>query len=481
MKIIALEARNVKRLKAVQITPTGDLVVIGGDNAAGKSSVLDGIAMALGGKSLMCPEPVRRGEEKAEVRVDLDEYQVIRTFTPEGGGTLTVKDKRGAKFPSPQALLDSLTGKLCFDPLAFSRMDAAPQLKVLRELVGVDTEQLDRSRQTEYDERTALNRELKGLEAQAAAAPRHEHVPAEEVSTEKLLEELTLAQKFNQQLTDLQREGEGKKTALANYEQRTKEDEEEIQGLQAQIEGIRNRIKARTVDVEKAKTELADLRMKYVEMGKPKDLAAITAQIGAVQATNKKVSENRWAAELKAKVAAKRIKVEASTKKIDAFDAEKRKLLEAAKFPVEGLAFDANGVTFNGLPFEQASSAEQLRVSVAMGIALNPKLQVLLIRDGSLLDAASLQMIAEMAAAAKAQVWLERVGKGQECSVIIEDGMVEERTAIQPAAPEAAPAVPVPVPGGVGVTGDPGPKGEKPAEPAQLFQPEAKPVRKPKK
>ena len=41
MKIIELQAENVKRLKAVDITPDGTLQVIGGRNAQGKSSVLD--------------------------------------------------------------------------------------------------------------------------------------------------------------------------------------------------------------------------------------------------------------------------------------------------------------------------------------------------------------------------------------------------------------------------------------------------------
>ncbi len=32
MKIVSLEVENVKRIEAVQITPTGELVVIGGSN-----------------------------------------------------------------------------------------------------------------------------------------------------------------------------------------------------------------------------------------------------------------------------------------------------------------------------------------------------------------------------------------------------------------------------------------------------------------
>jgi hypothetical protein len=59
-----------------------------------------------------------------------------------------------------------------------------------------------------------------------------------------------------------------------------------------------------------------------------------------------------------------------------------------------------------------------------MGLAANPTLRLILIRDGSLLDKHNLQMVGEMADAADAQVWLERVGEGEECSVVIEDGGV---------------------------------------------------------
>ena len=90
------------------------------------------------------------------------------------------------------------------------------------------------------------------------------------------------------------------------------------------------------------------------------------------------------------------------------------------------IGFGDEGVTFNGLPIEQASSAEQTRVAVAIGLAANPELPVVLIRDGSLLDEDSLAAVAKQAAERGAQVWIERVGDGKECSVIIEDGEVVE-------------------------------------------------------
>src|ERR1035441_8426583 len=77
-KIIKLTSENVKRLQAVEITPDGNVVVIGGKNGAGKSSVLDSIEYALGGDTAD-RMPVRRGEEKAKIVLDLGEIIVKRT------------------------------------------------------------------------------------------------------------------------------------------------------------------------------------------------------------------------------------------------------------------------------------------------------------------------------------------------------------------------------------------------------------------
>ena len=50
IKINSLELENVKKIKAVRLTPTQNgLTVIGGRNGQGKTSVLDAIAWALGG------------------------------------------------------------------------------------------------------------------------------------------------------------------------------------------------------------------------------------------------------------------------------------------------------------------------------------------------------------------------------------------------------------------------------------------------
>ncbi len=93
---------------------------------------------------------------------------------------------------------------------------------------------------------------------------------------------------------------------------------------------------------------------------------------------------------------------------------------------INGLAFDAEGVTFNGIPFQQCSSAEQVRIAVAVAAALNPKIRVIRIADGSLLDSASMAEIERLAKEHDMQIWIERVDESGGVGIVIEDGAVRE-------------------------------------------------------
>ena len=61
VKISALELENVKRIRAVALRPTENgLTVIGGRNGQGKTSVVDAISWALGGKRKQRPSRTAR-------------------------------------------------------------------------------------------------------------------------------------------------------------------------------------------------------------------------------------------------------------------------------------------------------------------------------------------------------------------------------------------------------------------------------------
>ena len=89
-----LFSNSLKRIKAVEITPDGNLVVIGGRNAQGKTSVLDCITYALAGASSHPDQPIRNGEDKAgkfdtatpadKIVCELDDLIVTRSHLRAG-------------------------------------------------------------------------------------------------------------------------------------------------------------------------------------------------------------------------------------------------------------------------------------------------------------------------------------------------------------------------------------------------------------
>lgn len=419
-RILELRAENFKRLRAVHVRPDGALVVIGGRNAQGKSSTLDAIWAALGGGKAVPGVAVRQGAAKGLAEVTLDNGLIVRrTFTSAGGGTLTVTDAEGRKYPSPQAMLDGLVSSLSFDPLDFLRQRPREQGETLRAVTGLDLADLDGRRKAAYDERTEVNRDLRAAEARLAGLAPQTDAPAEEQSTAALVAQADAARTINRANAE-RREGVAK--IVAQVEQTRREVAEidaEIRRLAERREAVVVRGKAEAERWAQALAEVAVLSDVPVP-----DVAAAVAQVEAV---NRQVRANRHRAEAEAAATQVRARSGALTAEIDRLDAERAALIAGAAMPVPGLGLDPDGsVLLSGLPFGQASQAEQLRVSVAIGAALNPRLRVLLVRDGSLLDADNLEALAQQAEAAGLQVWIERVGEGEECGVVIEDGSVRE-------------------------------------------------------
>lgn len=396
MKIIKLTAENVKRLRAVEITPDGTVQVITGRNAQGKTSVLDAIWLALGGgaASRETIRPIRDGEDHASVTLDLGDLIVTRTWTGDKTA-LTVKAADGAKYSSPQSVLDSLVGRLSFDPLEFTRLSSRDQVSALLDIVSldVDLDDLARQRQAAYDQRTEVGRAGKAI----GEIPEPTPAPDVEASAGDLIAKI--------------REAGALIERQQNEQWRFWEAHERVADLTAALQEWKDTL---------AKCEAAVA----AHVADP-NVAAMEAELDSLEETNRAVRANADIAQRVARREALRAEYEALTKRIDALDKTKADALAQAQFPVAGLGFDEQGVTYGGVLFSQASSAEQIRVSLAMAMSLNPKLRVIRILDGSLLDGDNLALISEMAAEQDYQVWIERVGDaGSGVGVVIEDGAV---------------------------------------------------------
>ena len=167
MHILNLLVENYKRIKLVEIPRKGRVTQITGKNGQGKTSALDSIWAALAGKRGFPEKPVRKGAQKARIRVELDEFVITRTITAAGSHTLLVETKKGVQMAGPQAVLDTLIGERTADPQAWVRMKPKEQADMLRQIAHceVDFEAINQANARDYEERAALHRDVKRLEA----------------------------------------------------------------------------------------------------------------------------------------------------------------------------------------------------------------------------------------------------------------------------------------------------------------------------
>lgn len=440
MRIVKLKAENIKKLIAVEIKPGSDVVKITGKNAAGKTSVLDSIFWALGGAGNIQDKPLRKGERKGMVELDLGDMVVRRSFT-ENSTALVIENKDGMIFKSPQAILDNLIGRMSFDPLEFMRQDSRKQILTLRQLTGVDTDKLDGMRAKYYGERTVANTDAKRLEVQLESVvipPEPTKPGGEEISISDLLAEIKEAENTVERMhkaKDLIDAGErhintcriaveAQEAEIARLEGELREAKDDYISLNHSADAAKQTLGVMVDQASKIVTiDPAPLRekLKTAEDANKGVRAAESEYRREVEALNVRKT-HRGALELALKD--RRSVADDLTAKIEAIDEEKQKLIADAKFPCDGLGFGDGVVTYAGLPLAQASSAEQLRVSMAMAMALNPKLRVIRITDGSLLDSTSMKLIEEMAHNDDFQVWCEIVDESGKVGVVIEDGQV---------------------------------------------------------
>ena len=400
MKIIQLQADNFKRLVAIDIKPDGNMVVITGKNGAGKSSVLDSIMAGLCGKKYSLKKPVRDGEDRATVNIDMGDYKVMRTFTKDGGGTLKVTNAEGWVMPSPQALLDKIVGKIAFDPMSFSKQEAKEQRKLLMELLGLDFTDLDAKVDSIKMSRTECNTRKTTYQFEADQITFTSGLPGEEVNITELGKKLSEAVKVNAERDNLIRR-------------------------RKPLEEMRNSVQA---DIEKLVEELTNYSKQLMEIGIIPDEVndnSIALEIQAIDETNSKIRFNKMKKDLQKFVQDQKDVYSRLGKQMKEIEEAKAKRLAAVKMPVEGLVVTDEGVEFEGIPLAQVNNAKKLEIGIALSMAMNPDLRVLRM-DGNGCDKNTLEAISKVVGDKGYQCWVEKTTDNGDVGIVIESGAVKK-------------------------------------------------------
>jgi recombinational DNA repair ATPase RecF len=434
MKVIGIQIDNFQRIKTFLLKPEGNVIKITGANGAGKSSVLDAIMLALAGARGGPSVPVRQGAGRGVVRLDLGDIRVTRTWF-EGGdtkGEMFIEAEDGRRYGTPQRMLDSLMGEISFDPLAFIHMDVKQKADELRKLLNIDDvlAAIRADEENDYTTRREQTKLRKTLEAQRANIHVPDGLPAKKRDIDAMTEELAKVAEYNIGIERMRLDREKVADALDA-------DHERAENLKKRIEEVTKELHQMVLEaamLEKSNEKHRKIIDNLEPLPEPKDANAMGEAISQARATNAGIDRRSQAERMDAEIAAAVSAIANLDDAIEAHRAKATKLIAEAEYPVPGLGFVNDEVMYNGLPFAQASNAEQIKVSIAMGMALNPKIRIMRIKDASLLDTNSLAVVEAMADHNEFQVWMELVDQSGKVGVYLEDG---EIVSVNGATPES--------------------------------------------
>lgn len=398
MKITSLQMENVKRIRAIRLEPSVDgLTIIGGKNAQGKTSVLDGIAYALGGEKY-APSNLRREGAIADtvIHIETDDGLVIERKGKNA--SLTVTDKDGKRHG--QAILDAIIGKMAIDLPKFLNANDKAKADTLLQILGIgdDLAKLEREEKAKYDTRTTVGRMAEQKKKAAADMPWHDDVPEKKLSVEKLIEQQQEVLGRNGVKQKLRDDIEANKRHLATYKAQLKEITEAIARLEENI----------------AKAESSDLELE--------DVSELKSKIANFEAINEKIAENQAKLRREEEAADLSDQYDSLTVEINEIRKKRMELLNGCDLPYPGLTVEEGILKLDGKAWDCMSGAQQMIVGCAIASRLNPKCKFVLLDKLEQLDLETLAEFDNWLKENDLQCIATRVSTGEECSLIIEDG-----------------------------------------------------------
>ena len=426
--ITALEAENVKRIKAVALTPspTG-LTLVGGNNNQGKTSVLDALAWALGGDRFRPDAAQRDGAvAPAHLKVKLSNGVVVERKGKNA--SLTVTDPTGRR--SGQQLLNAFVEPLALDLPRF--MDATDKEKadILLRIIGIGSELHTRDLEIKalYDKRTFTGQLAAQKKHFAEELISYPEAPDEPVSASDLI---------RRQQDILARNGENQRlrAQYAELEQQVQQCVDELKRTReriATLEQLRDELDAKHTKLFNQR----ETARKTVSQLQDESTAELEASIRDIEETNRKVRANLEKSRAEDEAAQYAGEYDRLTESIQQKRADRMALLNGADLPLPGLSVEDGALTYHGKRWRDMSGSDQLRVAAAIVRRLNPDCGFVLLDKLEQMDMTTLQEFSAWLESEHLQAIATRVSTGSECQIIIEDGMVKDAGTVVPPVPE---------------------------------------------
>jgi hypothetical protein len=422
VKIVGLEVENLKRVRAVSLDCSGDaLTVIGGRNGQGKTSVLDGIMWALGGDRFRPSQPVHEGADEAYIKVTLDNGMTVERKGVNGSLKVVSSTGKGG-----QALLNEFVNLFALNLPRFMAATGTEKAGMLLDAYpdfGTALQRLNEQVKRLYDERRALGQVADRKAKYASELPFDADAPEKPLSGGEMAGRLQEALCHNARNDALRRDAGGAEALCRMADDRRQMTEKRVAELEAALADARVQAAKAAVDGERARTSLAAARASASQL-QDQDTASIKRELEQIDALNARVRTNESKRNAEAEAEQLREQYADMSREIEEVRAKRLQLLASVTLPLEGLSIDEAGeLVFRAQRWDCMSGAEQLQVSAAICAAMKPECGFVLLDRLECMDTGTLRQFADWLEARGLQAIGTRVSTGDECSIVIEDGV----------------------------------------------------------
>lgn len=441
-RVKGVRIRNIMGIEELEFEP-GKVTRIQGENASGKSSVLEALkALVAGGHDATL---LRAGEEEGEVVILIDpedgtgaEVEARKRVTAEKSD-LSVRHSKLGTLGAPKRYIDGLLDATAFNPVAFltasdrverlleaadSRVEEAdlaaaiegvpedevelPELAPLAELPALQAIEALASRI--YSARTGVNRIVR--EKSTTAEELRSSLPADGAAPEQVSGQLRSAEAQLEKEREEEREKIEEARELTR--QKIKEAQENSASVVAELQTLIEEEEARARDaVQKLKDE-REAAVEQIRSGYSEEIDRWVSEVGTLRERLRAVEDAERSRALieKAEEEAERraAESEALTAALERLEALKLEALDS--LPIEGATIEGGELFVDGVAFDRLNSARKVEEVMKIAEARAGELGLMIVDDLELLDAEHFEAMVEAIEASPLQAIVTRVTDG---------------------------------------------------------------------
>ncbi|HNX38310.1 MAG TPA: hypothetical protein PKI15_08135 [Candidatus Cloacimonadota bacterium] len=411
MKAHKIKLLNIMGIDNIEITP-GNFTIISGHNAAGKTSIVEGIlSVVKGGHDATL---LRSGQDKGEIVIELDDETVIQKKISASKSATTVNIGKHS-ITSPATFIKDLFGD-GFNPVRFLTMDPKKRIAEILKAIPftITHEELKAVTGIDFQDMDFNQHGLKVLDAAVAKAyDKRKEINAYATELKNTIDVLTNPDTV---AVDMSEDIKKYRSSIEDIDNTLVEISESMSDIHAKIDAdLREAIANLTVEANEKKRQATEsynarkdsLLIEKAEINKEIAIAETkTAEFNAQESQRTKIAESK---ERYDKYVATSDRLTRTLEILADFRKQK-----ASGFTLAGQAIstDKDDLLVDGIPYDRLNKASQIKIAMALAQQNMGKFRFAIIDGAEALDAESMEFMRQEAEAADIQLIVLEVSDG---------------------------------------------------------------------